>query len=115
VEDPAALGPTARQVRPSCVANLISAVVLSVLPRRVRAVDPLGAHRLAVRRNDSNNWSERSFGVRGLMEIGDPERTFTVEPLEDPVPRERPTEPEHQPARPSPAEEPNEPERVPAP
>ncbi len=49
------------------------------------------------------------------MEIGDPERTFTVEPLEDPVPRERPTEPEHQPARPSPAEEPNEPERVPAP
>lgn len=49
------------------------------------------------------------------MEIGDPERTFTVEPLEDPVPRERPAEPAESPATPSPAEEPIEPERVPAP
>jgi hypothetical protein len=49
------------------------------------------------------------------MEIGDPERTFTVEPVEDPVPRERPAEPAEQPARPSPAEEPIEPEKVPAP
>ena len=48
------------------------------------------------------------------MEIGDPERTFTVEPVEDPVPRELPVEPEEQPARPFPAEEPNEPKRVPA-
>jgi hypothetical protein len=49
------------------------------------------------------------------MEIGDPERTFTVEPLEDPVPREHPAEPGEQPARPSPAEDPIDPERVPAP
>jgi hypothetical protein len=45
------------------------------------------------------------------MEIGDPERTYTVEPLEDPVPREVPAEPA-EPAEPSPAEEPTEPERV---
>ena len=49
------------------------------------------------------------------MEIGEPERTFTVEPVEDPVPREFPVEPAEQPARPSPAEEPTEPERVSAP
>jgi len=48
------------------------------------------------------------------MDIGDPERTFTVEPVEDPVPRELPAEPAEQPARPSPVEEPNEPKRVPA-
>ena len=30
------------------------------------------------------------------MEIGDPERTFTVEPVEDPVPRELPAEPAEQ-------------------
>jgi hypothetical protein len=52
---------------------------------------------------------------RELVEIGDPERTFTVEPLEDPVPRERPAEPAESPPTPSPAEEPIEPERVPAP
>jgi hypothetical protein len=51
----------------------------------------------------------------GTVEIGEPERTYTVEPLEDPVPRERPAEPAEQPAGPSPAEEPIEPERVPAP
>jgi hypothetical protein len=51
----------------------------------------------------------------GIVEIGEPERTYTVEPLEDPVPRERPGEPAEQPAGPSPAEEPLEPERVPAP
>jgi hypothetical protein len=45
------------------------------------------------------------------MEIGEPERTYTVEPLEDPVPREVPAEP----AKPSPAEEPTEPDRVEAP
>ncbi len=49
------------------------------------------------------------------MEIGDPERTYTVEPVEDPVPRERPSEPAESPAPPSPAEEPIEPERVQAP
>jgi hypothetical protein len=49
------------------------------------------------------------------MEIGDPERTFTVEPVEDPVPRELPAEPAQQPARPSPAEQPIKPEKVPAP
>jgi hypothetical protein len=46
------------------------------------------------------------------VEIGEPERTYTVEPLEDPVPRERPAEPAEQPDRPSPVEEPIEPERV---
>jgi hypothetical protein len=46
------------------------------------------------------------------MEIGDPERTYTVEPLEDPVPRERPAEPTESPATPSPTEEPIEPEKV---
>jgi hypothetical protein len=56
-------------------------------------------------------------GVRGArlksaaMEIGEPERTVTVEPLEDPVPREAPAEPE--PER-EPAEVPREPERLPA-
>jgi hypothetical protein len=28
----------------------------------------------------------------GTMEIGDPRRTYTIEPLEDPVPRELPDE-----------------------
>ena len=27
------------------------------------------------------------------MDIGDPRREFTIEPVEDPVPRERPDEP----------------------
>jgi hypothetical protein len=49
-----------------------------------------------------------------LVEIGEPERTYTVEPLEDPVPRELPTEPSESPVEPSP-EEPIEPERVRAP
>jgi hypothetical protein len=47
------------------------------------------------------------------VEIGEPERTYTVEPVEDPVPRERPTEPA-EPAAPSPAKEPVKPEKVPA-
>jgi len=49
------------------------------------------------------------------MDIGDPERTFTVEPVEDPVPREHPVEPAKQPAGPSPSEEPIEPDKVPVP
>lgn len=49
------------------------------------------------------------------MEIGEPERTYTVEPVEDPVPREAPAEPAERPERPSPAVEPSEPEKVPAP
>ncbi len=44
------------------------------------------------------------------MEIGEPERTYTVEPLEDPVPR---TVPEEAPAEP--AEVPDEPAQVPFP
>jgi hypothetical protein len=32
------------------------------------------------------------------MEIGKPGREYTVEPLEDPVPREHPAEPEERPA-----------------
>jgi hypothetical protein len=45
------------------------------------------------------------------VDIGEPQRTYTVEPLEDPVPREV-TVPDD-PAR-QPAEEPAEPETVPA-
>lgn len=37
------------------------------------------------------------------MEIGDPRRTYTVEPLEDPVPREEPAQPVEEPAE-APAE-----------
>ena len=32
------------------------------------------------------------------MQIGSPQRTYTVEPVEDPVPRERPVEPVADPA-----------------
>jgi hypothetical protein len=46
-------------------------------------------------------------GFGDQVEIGEPERTFTVEPLEDPVPRELP-----EPTEPPPAEEPLEPERA---
>jgi hypothetical protein len=49
------------------------------------------------------------------VEIGEPERTYTVEPVVDPVPREAPAEPAEQPAGPVPTEEPLEPEKVPAP
>ena len=41
------------------------------------------------------------------MDIGEPKRTYTVEPLEDPVPREAPSEP---PAEPR--EDPSEPDEV---
>ena len=41
------------------------------------------------------------------MEIGEPQRTYTVEPIEDPVPREAPP-PEEDPAEPQ-----HEPEEVP--
>ncbi|HEY5661434.1 MAG TPA: hypothetical protein VIR59_11655 [Gaiellaceae bacterium] len=41
------------------------------------------------------------------MEIGEPQRTYTVEPVEDPVPRESPA-PEEEPAEPL-----REPEEVP--
>jgi hypothetical protein len=44
------------------------------------------------------------------MEIGEPRRTYTVEPLEDPVPRELP---EEAPDGERPAEAPGEPEQVP--
>jgi hypothetical protein len=56
-----------------------------------------------------------TLGSEELVEIGEPERTFTVEPLEDPVPREPPAEPTESPPSPSPAEEPIEPTRVWAP
>jgi hypothetical protein len=46
-----------------------------------------------------------------VMDIGKPKRIYTVEPLEDPVPRERPEAPA-QPAAPERA--PAEPEKVPA-
>lgn len=41
------------------------------------------------------------------MEIGEPQRVFTVEPVEDPVPREAPADPLEEPD-----EVPDEPERV---
>jgi len=56
-----------------------------------------------------------TVGSEERVEIGEPERTFTVEPLEDPVPREPPAEPTESPPSPSPAEEPIEPARVWAP
>jgi hypothetical protein len=43
----------------------------------------------------------------GAVDIGDPERTYTVEPVEDPVPREPAEAPEVAPDR-----EPTEPEEV---
>lgn len=46
------------------------------------------------------------------MEIGEPRRTYTVEPLDDPVPRELP---EEAPERERPAEAPGEQEQVPGP
>jgi hypothetical protein len=45
------------------------------------------------------------------MEIGKPKRIYTVEPAEDPVPRQRPEAPDR-PATPDPA--PAEPDKVPA-
>jgi hypothetical protein len=74
----------------------------------------LDGHRLAPRRSRRHTLTQPRLGL-GTVEIGKPERTYTVEPLEDPVPRERPAEPAEQPAGPSPAEEPIEPERAPAP
>jgi hypothetical protein len=41
------------------------------------------------------------------VEIGDPERSYTVEPLEEPVPREPSEAPEE-----APEQEPAEPEKV---
>jgi len=41
------------------------------------------------------------------MEIGEPRRTIVIEPIEDPVPRERPERPEREePAAPPPEREP---------
>jgi hypothetical protein len=74
----------------------------------------LDGQRLALRRNKRHTCCSPRLGW-GTVEIGEPERTYTVEPLENPVPRERPAEPAEQPVGPSPAEEPIEPERVPAP
>ena len=45
------------------------------------------------------------------MEIGKPQRTYTVEPIEDPLPRESPTSPPEDPGE---GEAPREPEEVPA-
>lgn len=40
------------------------------------------------------------------MDIGSPQRQYTIEPLDDPVPREQPAEPDER----APEEEPAEPE-----
>ena len=45
------------------------------------------------------------------MEIGEPQRTITIEPIEDPVPREAP---EERPMPEEPAEQPRAPEKVPS-
>lgn len=73
--------------------------------------------RINLRRGGSNRHTLGETSVRrgGLVEIGEPERTYTVEPVQDPVPRERPAEPAEPPASPSPAEEPLGPEKAPAP
>ena len=70
-------------------------------------------HRLAHGGNDRHTLAAASVRLGGLLEIGEPERTYTVEPVEDPVPRERPAEPAEQP--PTPSQEPIEPEKVPGP
>jgi hypothetical protein len=44
------------------------------------------------------------------VEIGKPQRTYTVEPIEDPLPHESPSPPED----PGEADAPREPEEVPA-
>jgi hypothetical protein len=44
------------------------------------------------------------------VEIGKPQRTYTVEPVEDPVPREEPA-PDEAPAEPDPEREPEVPAR----
>lgn len=53
----------------------------------------------------------KGVNSRSGMNIGEPRRTYTVEPLEDPVPRKLP---ERLPEREEPAEPPREPEKVPA-
>ena len=42
------------------------------------------------------------------MEIGNPQRTYTIEPIEDPVPSARPEKPDEEPLerRPEPAKQP---------
>ena len=47
---------------------------------------------------------QSALGREGVVDIGAPERTYTAEPIEDPVPREIPDSPE-----------PCEPEREPEP
>jgi hypothetical protein len=46
------------------------------------------------------------------MDIGKPERIYTVEPLEDPVPQTRPAK-KDEPREPAPTQ-PREPEKIPA-
>ena len=48
--------------------------------------------------------------ARRAMDIGSPQRQYTVEPIDDPVPREQPAEPDER----VPEEEPAEREPVPA-
>jgi hypothetical protein len=45
-----------------------------------------------------------------MTDVGEPVREIEVQPLEDPIPRERPAEPEPE----RPAERPKKPELVPA-
>lgn len=57
------------------------------------------------------SWSAHPPGQGGLMDIGKPKRIYTIEPIEDPIPREQP-EKVAEPAPPEPA--PRERVRVPA-
>jgi hypothetical protein len=70
-----------------------------------------GGSRLAAGRGKRHTLSRPTSGLGDAVEIGEPERTYTVEPLEDPVPRELPVGPVESPTEP-PVEEPIEPERV---
>jgi hypothetical protein len=67
-------------------------------------ISPEGAGSLRVRLSSV-------FRHEGIeMDIGKPRRTVTVEPVEDPVPRESPVEPPER----EPADPPREPEKLPA-
>ena len=48
--------------------------------------------------NNRDTFVAASVRVGGLLEIGEPERTYTVEPVEDPVPRELPAQPAEPPS-----------------
>jgi hypothetical protein len=77
-----------------------------------RHADHLSRPALAIPTGCRSRWKHLDVtgtvgSKEGAVEIGEPERTYTVEPLEDPVPREPSQPPEE-----APEQEPLEPERV---